>query len=148
MNGDAWNFEHSVECQATKDFAWQFWSNVKNWEVVDPGVEWVRIDGPFASGTKGVTKPRGSDLAEWTLVDVQPGKSAIVEIAIPGAIVRFKWIFEDSEQGGAKLIQKVTLEGEQADNYTEGMKGLEQGIPSGMQKLADAIDKAASGATS
>lgn len=143
MNSDDWSFEHFVECRATRDFAWNFWSDVSNWAVVDPGVEWVRIDGPFAAGAKGVTKPGDSDLIEWTLADVQPGSSALVEIVLPGAIARFNWKFDDSAQSGTKLIQRVTIEGEQAGNYAEGLKSLEQGIPSGMQKLADAIDKAA-----
>jgi len=25
-----WKFEHSVECQVAKDFAWRFWTDVTN----------------------------------------------------------------------------------------------------------------------
>jgi len=55
-----YEFECSVECRVEKDFAWGFWSDVANWSVVDPSVEAVTLDGDFAAGTKGLTKPRGA----------------------------------------------------------------------------------------
>lgn len=92
-------FSYSIDCQANKDFAWGFWSDVNNWAVVDPGVESASLDGPFAAGTKGTTKPRGLEPTEWSLVEVQEGNSATIEIAVPGAVVRFVWRFEESESG-------------------------------------------------
>jgi hypothetical protein len=44
-------FEHSVECQVRRDFAWKFWTNVDNWAVVDPAVEWAKLEGLFISLT-------------------------------------------------------------------------------------------------
>jgi len=58
-------FEHSIECQVGRDFAWKFWTNVDNWAAVDPAVEWAKLEGPFIAGTKGRTKPRGADPNEW-----------------------------------------------------------------------------------
>jgi hypothetical protein len=138
----AWNFEHSVECPVSRDFAWQFWANVDNW-LLDTSVESVRLDGPFATGTRGMTKPRGQNPVEWQLIDVQDRSSAIIEVALPGAIARFFWRFEDTASGDTRITQRASLEGERADDYLEGMKGLESGIPQGMQRLADEISKAA-----
>ena len=39
----------TVDCEVTVEFAWDFWTNVKNW-ILDPDVEAVEIDGPFAPG--------------------------------------------------------------------------------------------------
>jgi hypothetical protein len=47
--------------------------------------------------------------------------------------------------GGARITQKVTLEGERAAEYEEGMKTFEQAIPSGMERLIEAMVKAARG---
>jgi hypothetical protein len=38
----AWEFEHSVECQVSRDFAWRFWTNVANW-TLDTSVESVTL---------------------------------------------------------------------------------------------------------
>lgn len=45
-------------------------------------------------------------------------------------------------EGATRVTQRVALEGERAGDYAEGMKMLEQGIPVGMCKLAEAIEKA------
>lgn len=136
-------FEHAVTCSVHRDFAWGFWSNVDNWAVVDPAVEWVRLEGPFARGTKGRTKPVGMDANEWMLAEVDEGERAVIQIEVPGAVVSFEWVFTDTTDGGTKIVQKVRLEGDQAENYAEGMKGLEQGIPAGMEKLVQGIERAA-----
>jgi hypothetical protein len=43
-------FEHAVECQASTAFAWRFWTDMNNWAIVDPAVEWAKLDGPFVAG--------------------------------------------------------------------------------------------------
>ncbi|MGA9770280.1 MAG: SRPBCC family protein [Blastocatellia bacterium] len=138
-----WKFEYTVECPVSRDFAWQFWTNVDNWAVVDPGVDAVTIDGPFAAGARGTTKPRSMDSVDWLLTEVEDGTSAIIEIAAPGAVAKFIWIFADAA-GGTRITQQASLEGEQADQYAQTFgKGLEDGMPPGMQRLADAIEAAA-----
>jgi hypothetical protein len=138
-------FKHSIDCQVGRDFAWKFWTNVDNWAVVDPAVEWAKLEGPFVTGTKGRTKPRGADPNEWKLAEVEEGTMAVIEIAAPGAIVKFHWSFADIPGGGARMTQKVTIEGERAAEYEEGMKLLEKGIPAGMEKLVEAMLNATRG---
>jgi hypothetical protein len=143
-----YEFECSVECRVEKDFAWGFWSDVANWSVVDPSVEAVTLDGDFAAGTKGLTKPRGADAAEWELLEVVAGESAVIGIFLPGAVLKFYWKFADSPAGGTLITQRVELAGGRAGAYAEGMKLLEKGIPEGMQSLAKGMSEAAgSGAT-
>jgi hypothetical protein len=138
-------FEHSTECHVGRDFAWKFWTNVDNWVVVDPAVEWAKLEGPFIAGTKGMTKPRGADANEWKLAEVEEGKRAVIEAPAPGATMRFHWSFADLPGGGVRMTQKITLEGERAAEYEEGMKLLEKGAPFGMEKLAEAMLKAVRG---
>jgi len=138
-------FEHSIECQIGRDFAWEFWTNVDNWAVIDPAVEWAKLDGPFIAGTKGRTKPRGADPNEWKLAEVEEGKRAVIELAAPGATMKFHWSFADLPGGGVRLTQIITFEGERAAEYEEGMKMLEKEVPSGMERLVEAMVKAASG---
>jgi hypothetical protein len=138
-----WTFEHAVECAVDKQFAWQFWTHVENWPVVDPAVESVTLDGAFAAGSVGITKPVNMEPVNWKLAEVDDGESAVVEIAAPGATARFQWRFADAGGGNTRITQRASIEGEGADNYAEFAKALEMGIPPGMQRLADAITQAA-----
>jgi hypothetical protein len=136
---DMWKFEHSLECQVSRDFAWGFWTDVSNWVLVDPAIESVKLDGAFATGTKGTTKPRDLPPTEWELTEVEDRRRAVIEVVAPGAILKFIWMFEDIASGGTRITQQVTLDGERAEEYVGGVKELEQGTPAGMQRLADAL---------
>jgi hypothetical protein len=138
----SWKFEHAVECPVSREFAWQFWTQIDNW-MFDISVESVTLDGPFATGTRGTTKPRGLDLINWQLIDVQDGHSAVIEINLPGAVVTFRWQFADLPNTATRMTQQVTLAGERTADYLAGAAELEKGIPQGMRKLAEEITKAA-----
>ncbi|MGI8565194.1 MAG: SRPBCC family protein [Pyrinomonadaceae bacterium] len=138
-----WKFEYSVECQVSRDFAWQFWTNVANWAVVDPAVESAKLDGPFVAGAKGVTKPRGSDSVEWRVTEVEDRRRALIEMPAPGAVLRCLLTFEDSLNGGTRITQQMSLDGERAEDYAWIGAQMEKGMPEGMQKLAEAMRRAA-----
>jgi hypothetical protein len=134
-----WEFEHSVETSAAREFAWSFWTDVSNW-AFDTSIEWVRLEGPFASGTRGATKSPGLDPIHWVLRDVEAEKKATVEMELAEAILRFHWRFDDIEQGGTRIIQRVNLTGSNAELFIQqGAQELERGIPLGMQRLANEI---------
>jgi hypothetical protein len=137
----AWSFEHSVETKTGREVAWRFWSNVANWAKVDPAVEWVRLDGPFAPDTTGVTKPVGQEEIHWRLAEVESGERAVVEILTTGAVLRFTMRFEDKPDGGTRMTQTVTLDGERAAEYIAAVEELKRGMPVGMARLAAAIDR-------
>ena len=139
----AWSFEHSVTVRAAREAAWRFWSDVANWSVVDPAVEWACLEGPFAAGTRGRTKPIGAPATQWKLVLVEPATRAVIELTAPGAVLRFTWLLRDDNQKGTGLTQRVELEGDAAAQYLDLMQGLAENIPLGMDKLASAIEAAA-----
>jgi hypothetical protein len=132
-----WSFEHAVECDVPRQFAWDFWSNVSNWISVDSSLESVSLDGPFETGTRGRTKPSGQRELEWRLSSVDAPAAATIEIAAPGAVLRCAWSFEEQGARKTKLVQRLTIEGEQAEMYIEGIgPELTRTMPSGMANLA------------
>jgi Polyketide cyclase / dehydrase and lipid transport len=138
-----WEFEHSVECRVSRDFAWRFWTDVGNWAAVDPAVDSVKLDGPFAAGSRGTTKSGEHPPIDWNLTEVEDGARALIEVAAPGAVAKFLWTFADAGGGGTRITQHASLVGEQADQYAQTFgKELEKGMPPGMQRLADAIEAA------
>ena len=143
---ETWRFEYSVECQVSRDFAWQFWTDVANWTAVDPAVESAKLDRPFAAGAKGITKPRDSDPVEWRVTEAEDRRRACIEIPAPGAILKCLWRFEDSLDGGTRITQQMSLEGERAGEYAAGIGAeMKKTMPEGMRKLAEAMDRAAGG---
>jgi len=138
---NAWVFEHSVVCSVTVEFAWSFWTDVRNW-ALDADVESVEIDGPFAAATSGFTNSKSSGRVEWRIVEAQFGR-AVIEFPLPSAVGRFVWTFEDIG-GGTRVTQRCTLGGEQADIFAKAVgPSLEAGIPAGMRKLCETMENAA-----
>jgi hypothetical protein len=137
-----WEFEHSVETAARREFAWKFWTNVDNW-VLDTSVEWVRLSGQFATGSEGATKSPGLDPMNWILREVIPQQQATIEMPLDGATLLFEWRFEDTEPGGTLITQRVSFTGEKADSFAERVApAFEAGIPQGMQRLAVEVELA------
>ena len=140
-----WTFEHTVECKADRNFAWQFWTNVSNWSAMDYSVESAVLDGPFRSGAKFITKPRGGEAINGELEDVRDGRGAVVVIHVPSAALRRVWKFEDAGKRATRLAQQATIEGEKAQDYGPALTELERTIPQGMQRLAETIEQFALG---
>lgn len=137
----AWTFEHSIECAVTHEFAWNFWTKVSNW-TLDADVDSIEIDGPFCAGARGFTNSKSSGRVNWRIAEVQPGR-AVIDFPLPGAVGRFVWTFEDID-GRTRITQHCTLEGEQANTFAKAVgTSLEAGIPAGMQKLCETMERAA-----
>src|ERR1700681_1183054 len=66
-----WSVEASCETKASKESVWKLWSDVPNWPKWDDGLEWCRLDGPFAVGTKGELKPEGAPKVRFEITDVR-----------------------------------------------------------------------------
>jgi len=133
-----WSTECSVECSASREFAWQFWTNVSNWPVIDSAIEVAEIDGPFAAGAKITTKPSGHPSTVSEVVEVEDGHRAVIEIPIPGAVLKCFWGYEDFGNG-TRITQRMVIEGNSVDDYSAIEKMMEQTLPQGMQRVADAI---------
>jgi hypothetical protein len=78
---EEWTFEHTVECPVSKEFAWNFWTNVSNW-TLDADVSSVQLQGPFALGVKGITQTKSAGRIEWLVAELQPGR-AVLEFPVP-----------------------------------------------------------------
>ena len=114
MSDPAWEMEREVEANVRPEFAWSFRTDVRTWN--DPPAEFT-LQGAFAPGSLGLTKMPGQDPMRWKIGDVQPGRLFTIEMPMDGAIVVIEWRFEALEEQRTKLIQRVTLSGEQADVY-------------------------------
>jgi hypothetical protein len=108
-----WEITHSVETNASPAFAWHYWTNVANWD--DPPAKFV-LDGPFATGSRGVTRVPGEPL-HWLIREVTPPNAATIEISLDGAALSFDWRFVGLADGRTLLTQRIVLKGKKADTY-------------------------------
>ena len=140
MNDFAPLIANSVETSAPRDFAWNYMTDVKNWD--DPPATF-RLEGSFASGSRGTTEMPGQPPRQWRLREVTPPQTYTMEIPLDGAVILCEWIFADLADGRTELTQQIYLEGEKASSYR---KDVEQKFAAtlapGMSRIAHAIDMA------
>ena len=140
MSGIAWQIEHTVAADVNATFAWNFWSNVANWD--DPPAEFV-LDGPFVEGASGTTRIPGQDPIRWRIRDVLPGACATIEIELDRATASFTFSFTALSAARTKLTQHIALKGENAAAYVEHMQAGFGTLPEGMKRLAAAMTTSA-----
>jgi hypothetical protein len=134
-----WETSHSIETRASAEFAWRYWTDVKNWD--DPPARF-EFSGPFVSGARGLTHLPGQPSIEWFVRDVRPGTAATIEIPVDGAAMEFNWRFEPKGEVTTLLTQRIALRGVNAQAYSGYAKTLQENLPLGMKKMASAIERA------
>ncbi len=136
-----WQFEHSVECKVTRSFVWSFWTKVSNWEKIEgEAVEWIKISGPFAVGTSGSTKPTGQDAHSWEITQLDPGRSATIEIRLDSAVFTNEMMMESTGPDRTRITQVLGLYGKSSHDFVEGMRVFETTAPQGLLKLANTLE--------
>ena len=140
MAGVVWEITHSVETDASPEFAWNYWANVANWD--DPPAEF-ELSGPFATGSRGTTRVPGQEPFQWILRDVIPPKAATMEISLDGAALSFEWRFAGLADGRTRLTNRIVLKGEKAGQYVSQVEAAFGGaLPGGMKKMATSMANA------
>ena len=133
----AWRFQHSVDCNAPKQFAWSYWTQVANWN--DPPATF-HLDGPFDVGSKLTTKLPGQTL-QSVIRDVTKDCGAVIDMQLPGAILSFHWKFETLSENRTRITQHLILSGQDAGAFVSQADVLEKSAPQGMQNLVAAIER-------
>jgi hypothetical protein len=142
MNEPAWTFEHSVKCEASRQFAWSYWTNIENWN--DPPAKF-ELDGPFAVGSQ-LTTTLPDETLYCLIRYVEPGCAATIEMQLPDGVVSFHWTFEDLLETRSRITQRLVLSTASSSLVAQA-RVLEQTVPHGMSKLIASIEEAAKGQT-
>ena len=137
MGEPAWDFQYSVECNASREFAWKYWTHIPNWD--DPPAKF-KLDGPFNVGSHLTTVLPGQTLHSL-IRDMKAGREATIEMELPDAIVSFHWRFEELGKDRVQITQRIRLGGRNAIAFITQARVLEHTVPDGMRKLAAAIER-------
>jgi hypothetical protein len=140
MTPVVWELAHSVETDASPAFAWSYWIHVENW--VDPPAEF-ELDGPFVAGARGTTRIPGQEPLHWFIRDVNPPKTATIQMELEQATLSFEWRFDGLADGRTLLTRRIVLTGVNAKTYLSQVKtAFTADLAEGMNRLAWAMANA------
>jgi hypothetical protein len=136
-----WELEHSVAAKVSSEFAWQYMTDVANWD--DPPAQF-ELDGPFHVGTAGTTRMPGRPPIHWHIRALNPQRAYMLQMTLDRATISFQWRFDSLADAQTRLTQHIMLEGENAGAYVADMQAaFGSNLAEGMQKIAKAMEQAA-----
>src|SRR5438132_11414255 len=134
MSGIAFQLEHSVEAAASLEFAWKYRTNIANWN--DPPARFV-LDGPFIAGSRGTTVLPGQEPLHWSIREVRPFTTFVLEMQLDKALLTFEWRFDALSEQRTRMTQKIVLSGDNAAAYVEQVEaGFRPSLAGGMRRIA------------
>lgn len=134
MNRIALHLEHSVESEVSLEFAWNFRTDIANWN--DPPADFA-LEGPFVAGSRGTTLLPGQEPLHWTIREVRPGESFTLELPLDKATLTFEWLFDALSEQRTRVTQKIVLSGDNAAAYAEQVEaGFSPTLAEGMKRIA------------
>ena len=136
----AYQLEHSVEADVSPSFAWNWRTDIGNWD--DPPAQF-QLDGPFASGSWGTTLLPGREPLRWQIRDVQPGAAFVIDMPLDRAVISFEWLFAALSNHRTRITQRIVLWGPNAMAYVNHVEaGFGPTLADGMKRIANALDRA------
>jgi hypothetical protein len=134
MSEIALQLENSVEVEVSPAFAWRFRTDVANWN--DPPAQFA-LHGPFIAGSCGTTLLPEQEALHWSLREVHPGKSFVLEMQLKGATLTFESRFDALSEHRTRLTQHIVLSGDNAASYANRVEaGFGPNLPDGMRRIA------------
>jgi len=102
----AWQFRHSVQCHAPRQFAWSYWTNIANWN--DPSAKFA-LDGPFDVGSSRLTTTLPGQTWHSIIRDRKADREATIEMQLPDAILSFHWQFEELPENRTRIAHPTRM---------------------------------------
>lgn len=134
MREVALQLEHSIEAQVSLEFAWKFRTDTANWN--DPPARFV-LDGPFIAGSRGTTMLPGQEPLYWSIREVRPFTTFVLEMQLDKALLTFDWQFHELSKQRTRMTQKIVLSGDNASAYVAQVEaGFASSLADGMRRIA------------
>ena len=134
-----WTCERSIEVDVPAAFAWQYMTDVRNWD--DPPATF-ELDGPFADGARGITRMPDQPPLFWTICDIDPGSGYTIVGGgfLEDAELRVRWHFEPVSDRKTRLTQRMELTGANAAAYVEAIsQTFGPNLEPGMRRIANSM---------
>jgi hypothetical protein len=98
-----------AESSAPPSAFFERWGDMATWPEWNADTEWVRLDGPFAAGTRGVLKPKGGPKVPFVVASLTEREFVDVSRLL-GARLTFDHQVTPAG-GGCRIDVRVTMTG-------------------------------------
>jgi hypothetical protein len=124
---------------ATPDYFFARWADMATWPEWNSDTEWVRLDGPFATGATGVLKPKGGPKVPFVIGSVTD--SEFVDISrLFGATLTFAHAIR-AEAGRTTVAVEISMAGPMAWFWRMVLgKGLRASVQRDLDSLVAAAE--------
>jgi hypothetical protein len=119
------------------------WADMATWPEWNTDTEWVRLDGPFATGSTGVLKPKGGPRVKFVLHSVVPEREFVDVSLLVGARLTFRHVVEQLDDGGSIVRVDVTMSGLLSRFWAQLLgKGFRASLQPDLDRLVAAAESA------
>ncbi len=127
-----------VVTTASPDQIFARWADMATWPEWNSDTEWVRLDGPFATGSTGTLKPKGGPKVPFVIASVVPGREFVDVSKLFGARLTFAHTVERTD-AGCDVAVTISMSGPMAWFWTKVLgKGLRDSVQGDLTALAAA----------
>jgi len=118
-----------------KDEIWRLWTDVNNWHLWDPDIEYGRIEEPFAVGSHFFFKPKNMSEVALKLVEVEPKRKYTDHCRFFGANLYGTHEMEEA-RSGLKLTTTIRISGPLCLLWAKLVgQGIVETLPEQMESL-------------
>lgn len=111
------------------------WADMATWPQWDEAVAWVRLDGPFATGSAGVLKPKGGPKVSFVIETLDRGAEFTDVSSMPGARLRIRHLVS-VEDHSTRIDIDVSIDGPLAWLWRRVIgRGIASSTSDGLAKL-------------
>ena len=110
-----WEYEHSIETNATPEAIWRLWSDVENWGAWNGEIEKIEINGPFAEGTRILMTPPGDDPITLVIAEAVENERFVDEARFGGLLLRTTHRIDPAGEGRIRVVYRMEITGDGAD---------------------------------
>lgn len=111
------------------------------WPEWNTDIDWVRLDGPFTAGTRGVLKPAGGPKVNF-VIDVLIPESEFVDVSLLlGARLTFTHIVSVNELNKTMVEVSVTITGPLRAVWARILgKGIAGSLQNDLDRLTELVE--------
>jgi hypothetical protein len=110
-----WTHQHSAQTELTPEEIWKVLADLDNWAAWDTSVESVRLDGPFAVGSRVTMLPKGQEPVIFTITDIEENARYADETEFGGVTLRFSHTLTRLAGRGTEVVHRLEIDGAEAD---------------------------------
>jgi hypothetical protein len=103
--------EGEVTSSALPSAFFACWADMASWPEWNTDTEWVRLDGPFATGSTGELKPKGGPKVKFVIESLVPEREFLDVSLLLGARLSFRHVVEPRGDRGCTVRVTITIDG-------------------------------------